>query len=205
MNYINQYGQSIGPIKIDSTWIFSKRVAALAEANREEMKYLGFTYSKNDPKDSNYVPLLARTPILGTYKRKNEDDSTTWTPCAPLNAVATVEWVVAYASLAPGEMAGVDIDRYVTIDMLKEIESELKLLISDLDEELEELTLTVTSNENRITENENSIKINRDNITALTARMTKAESDIKINADAIKEMQDNPFPNGLWLICGEVE
>lgn len=205
MNYINQYGQSIGPIKIDSTWIFSKRVAALPEASRKEMNYLGFTYSKNDPKDSSYVPLLARTPILGTYEKTNDDDTKTWVPCAPLNAVATVEWVVAYASLAPGEMAGVDIDRYVTIDTLKEVESELKLLISDLDEELEELTLTVTSNENRITENENSIKINRDNITALTTRMTKAESDIKINAGSIKEMQDNPFPDGLWLICGEVE
>lgn len=204
MNYINQYGQSIGPIKIDSTWIFSKRVPALDEADREEMKYLGFTCSKNDPKNSNYVPLLARTPILGSYERINKDGSSTWTPRAPLNAVATVEWVVAYTSLAPGEMAGIDIDNYVTIDMLKEVESELKDSISDLAEELEELTLTVTSNKNRITENEKNIKRNRDNIATLTTRMTKAELDIKTNANAIKEMQDNPFPDGLWLVCGEV-
>ena len=66
MSYINQYGQAIGPIKINSVWMLDTTVPSLQVANRKEEKYFSITQNKSDV-ETNLVPLLAATPPLGTY------------------------------------------------------------------------------------------------------------------------------------------
>ena len=74
MGYINSYGQSIGPVKIENTWAGSIQVNRDININKI---YLGFAKDPLTLKngDGNFAPLMAETPAGD----------------APKNAVATIE------------------------------------------------------------------------------------------------------------------
>lgn len=188
MGYINNYGQSLGPIKINNTWLLSYTCPALPEASRVERNYFAITNNKLNPSD--YLsPVLAATPILGTY----EDNNGIYQLCAPRNAVATVEWVAAYAALKPGEMAGVDINIFATKDDVK-----------ILQHQLDTMDKRVVDQAKEINTNKANIAINKTNIELLDTRLTANERETHKNTNDINSMLNDPFPDGIWLICGEV-
>lgn len=191
MSYINQYGQTVGPIKINNVWLTDVIIPALSDANRGEQKYFGFTHNINNITGQT-VPLVAATPPLGTYQSIDENNNVYNSLCAPRNAVATVEWVMAYASLAPGELVGIDINQYATINQIKELKTQIDTMDNRVVDQAE-----------KINKNTQNIAINTANITDLSRRMNDAESNIKSNTDTINSMLDNPFPEGFWLVCGE--
>lgn len=191
MSYINQYGQAIGPIKINNVWLTDVVIPALSDANRKEQKYFGFTHNINNITRQT-VPLMAATPPLGTYQSIDENNNVYNNLCAPRNAVATVEWVMAYASLAPGELVGIDINQYATVNQIKELQTQIDTMDSRVVDQAE-----------KINTNTQNIAINTANIADLTKRMNTAELNIANNTRTINDMLDNPFPEGFWLICGE--
>lgn len=188
MGYINNYGKSLGPIQVDTTWIINYVYPALQEASREELRYLTFSHNKLNPLDA-LSPILAATPILGTYKDKQDIIQT----CAPRNAVATVEWVVAYSSLKPGEMAGININVFATKDELKTLEQQINTLDSRVVDQSKKINL-----------NTNNISKNTFDITLLRNRVTTNEKVIQNNTQNIQSMLEDPFPDGFILVCGEV-
>jgi hypothetical protein len=159
----------------------------LLEANRAEQIYLSFTQNRSQP-DLNYTPLLAATPIIGTYK--NQDGVIA--PCAPANAVATVEWVVAYSSLAPGEMAGIDLNQYVKKD---EMEA-LKVKVSEID-------ISVTKCLGDIKNHSDELVLINNHIRELRDKDDILENKLSTQDKTIQSMINDPFPDGFILICGE--
>jgi septal ring factor EnvC (AmiA/AmiB activator) len=135
---------------------------------------------------------MAATPPLGTYQSIDENNNVYNNLCAPRNAVATVEWVMAYASLAPGQLVGIDINQYATINQIKELQTQIDTMDSRVVDQAE-----------KINKNTQNIAINTANIAELTKRMSTAELNITNNTKTINDMLDNPFPEGFWLICGE--
>lgn len=191
MSYINQYGQAIGPIKINSVWMLDTTIPSLQIANRKEEKYFSITQNKSDV-ETNLVPLLAATPPLGTYPSVDENGKTFYSLCAPRHAVATVEWVMAYASLKPGQLVGLDINQYATTNELMQLKEQVDTMDSRIVDQAE-----------KINKNQQDININKSNISSNTARITTAEKNINENTGTINDMLDNPFPEGFILICGE--
>lgn len=166
MSYINSYGQSVGPISIDTTWLSTRAIPVYTNKDEsQKYNYICFSYNKNfSTTDTDQLaPLYARTPSWGSYI--NEENKLV--PCAPLNSVATIQWVMEYASLSPGEQPGFDVNDFVTINQLQNAKDELN---------------------SKIATNTRNISINASNISKNT---------IEIN-----NIKENPFPNGLWLMCG---
>ena len=99
---------------------------------------------------------------------------------------------MAYASLAPGELVGIDINQYATVNQIKELQTQIDTMDSRVVDQAE-----------KINTNTQNIAINTANIADLTKRMNTAELNIANNTRTINDMLDNPFPEGFWLICGE--
>lgn len=215
MGYINNLGQANGPIRIDQTWIRSVIKASpenitgkLKDSNNNTIQsinrdYLAFSDSdiSNDNPGS-FTKLLAGTPVIGTYEVV-ENGETKYLPYAPLNAVATVDWVIAYASLAPGQQAGFDPDSFARKKDLEEI----NLKISDHERRIEKNTTNISINAENIRINKEAIEALRKYTDGLhegiNNRLTTAEKTVKDHENRITSIESDPFPNGLWLVCGD--
>lgn len=187
MSYIDKYGKTIGPIKIGHIWLLNHTEPAIQDV-RDAQSYLCFSANNQQPRNC-FIPLMARTPIIGTYY----DENNKLTASAPPNAVATVEWVVAYSNLAPGQKPGFDIDSFAKLDDLKKLQDR----IDKLDTTTIELWDAINANSERI-------EVNTENITNLKNRMVTAESQISQVTQQVQSMLEEPFPDGFILLCGEV-
>ena len=132
-----------------------------------------------------------------------ENGETKYLPYAPLNAVATVDWVIAYASLAPGQQAGFDPDSFARKKDLEEI----NLKISDHERRIEKNTTNISINAENIRINKEAIEALRKYTDGLhegiNNRLTTAEKTVKDHENRITSIESDPFPNGLWLVCGD--
>lgn len=185
MGYINNFGHSIGPIKINNTWI-NNCIRKDSGNDPQNRNYVVFSQSKDFPTE-NMVPLMAATPVVGTYEDKYGKLHTN----APVNAIPTIEWVLAYASLKPEDKPGLDLNDYVKQDQLIEVKN------------------NILSLEKRVSKNKEEIDKNKTIIIEINNRMSAAENNIVENRTLIEQNQNsinniinNPFPNGVWFKCG---
>lgn len=215
MGYINNLGQANGPIRIDQTWIRSviksspeNISSGTKDNNGNEIKpisrdYLAFSDSNiSNDEPGSFTKLLAGTPVIGTYAVV-EDGKTKYLPYAPLNAVATVDWVIAYASLAPGQQSGFDPDSFAR---KKDVE-EINIKISDHDRRIKDNSTKILINTENIKINKNAIEqlvIDTNNkYNNINSKLTAAEKVNKEQDNRITSIEVNPFPEGLWLICSD--
>lgn len=187
MSYINQYGQTIGPIKINNIWLLNLIEDSVPKV-RETQSYLCFTSNKSYPKSS-LALLMARTPLIGT----SFNDEGTLVTQAPGNAVATVEWVTAFAALAPGDRPGFDISNFVKKEEFLKLESHVN-----------SLEKTIIAVQSHVSTNTYNIGLNTASINSLRNRMSELETKHNTLNQTVQSMLDHPFPDGMVLICGEV-
>lgn len=185
MSYINSYGQAIGPIKLYNTWIGYYNAVDAQKNN--PINYISFSMNRSNMA-SDLTPLMAATPLLGTY----QTDKGTYELVAPKNAVATVEWVKMYAALKPGEMAGIDINQYVTQDQLVNINNSI-----------DKINYNLNNHESRIVINENKIDSLELKVELNTTNIKNNNDLINQNTNEINSIKENPFPNGVWFKCGK--
>lgn len=186
MDYISSFGHAAGPIKIRDTWI----TAALAQTYDYTGHYISFGNSKAyDSSSTLLTPLLAGTPLVGTYK----DNGKTRTK-APANAVATVEWVVAYAAGVGNGESAFNPDDYVKRTQLNEINTRLTQAESN-----------IIGLNTRVTTAENSVRNMASKVDSLDRTSALHGTDINSLKDRVTSIETNPFPNGVWFICGDSE
>lgn len=190
MDYISNYGQSAGPIKINNTWITTvvdRANTKISETQAKPTYYMSFSGQKNYTDQSVLTPLLAGTPIFGSYTDKNGEHL-----CAPSNAVATVEWVRLYTANIDTGGVVFNPDEYVKQDQMtaaltRIVNAEAKIL---------ELTSRVSAAENTVN-NMQSL------VTTLNNTVTDHALTLQQHTADIAAIKTNPFPNGLWLVCGD--
>lgn len=208
MSYINSYGVTAGPIKINKTWIntiidnkltlesFTTGEDGTKISTQKETLYC--TFSNKNPfsveEAEVYRPLLAGTPIIGTYEDTTEDGSTVLKSFAPGNAVATVQWVMAYATLAPGTL-GFDPADFVQasqfgilVDRVTALEDTTELLIS-----------TTETHTEQIAHLQQDVITNTTDIATNATHITKIHNWIVGNTD---ENYSEQYPTKFILKCG---
>lgn len=170
MGYINSYGQSIGPVKIENIW---------AGAVRSNKIYLGFAKDTwtLDQGDGNFAPLMAETPAGN----------------APKNAVATIEWVKQYATAGSSPL---DLSQYatktelanirVTLDAVQTKTQEIENNIKDYSADIESLKNSQVSLVEAIANNRQNILKNSNAVSELQ----QAQSEITNSIELIKRTVD---------------
>ena len=188
MDYISSYGQSAGPIRINLTWLSSfndKETTFNAAGQTVDTNYfvVGTQRQYNGASAKTLSPILAGTPLLGYDKNGNS--------CSPQNAVATIEWVRLYASIGEGN------DPFNPADYVKHEE----LIV--VQNSLNEIKTNINTLNNRM--NATEVIVNRvdGTVSAMSSQVNQNTNDILANKMDIKNIQENPFPNGLWLKCGD--
>lgn len=191
MGFIDNYGKAAGPIQIGSSgpWLITNKITAMEQ--EFPVKYL--TVSNNATLNisnldsftnaNDLVTLRSRTPLLGTYKTTSGN-----MPYADLNAVATVKWVMAYASLDPGDRA-IDLDSYVDYTAFNSA------------------LVRITTLENASAELEYDLDALTDQFNSFVAHADdEFVSHVRDGFDTWKTTVNNymaePFPSGLLLQCG---
>lgn len=126
-NYVSNLGYTIGPLQIEKsgTWLThsteEEAIQVVVNNNfynatilpttndvneniiteTRNIRYLAISHLKNvDSNDVQLAPLMAGHPLCGVYPSGDGYKS-----FCDINAVATVGWVMSYASLAPGDRA----------------------------------------------------------------------------------------------------
>lgn len=156
MSYINNYGQSIGPIKIENTWVGTRN---------ENKFYLSFAKDSatlQGSKDA-FVPLMAATP-----------DSN-----APSNAVATIEWVKWYTVAGSGDP--IDFSKYATRSELNAATLEIEQLRYDvnlLSDNIADYTTDINNLNTAIVRLTDLVETNRKNILSNDEDILKLDKDI---------------------------
>lgn len=204
MSYINSYGVTAGPIKINRTWLNTildnkLTISSINEDgtfNQQETLYL--TTSIKNPIEveeaGSYRPILAGTPVIGTYEEEKDDGTTILHSFAPGNAVATVQWVMAYASLAPGT-TGFDPTSFVQAEQFGLLADRVTAL-----EDTSELLLTTTETHTAQIESlQNQVQINITNIGTNKDRIKKIHNWIVGNT--LEDYTEN-YPTRFTLKCG---
>lgn len=104
--YVGPNGKTNGPIQLGNSgaWL-STSLMGIGEF-QQQIKHFNVSYDKERTK---LMVGRARTPELGTYKDENGKSQPN---CDPYS-LATVEWVMAYAALSPGERS-IDLSIYLT-------------------------------------------------------------------------------------------
>lgn len=104
--YIGPNGKTNGPIQLGNSgaWL-SSSLLGIGEF-QQQIKHFNISYDKERTK---LMVGRAKTPELGTYKDENGNSQPN---CDPYS-LATVEWVMAYAALPPGEKS-LDLSIYLT-------------------------------------------------------------------------------------------
>ena len=207
MSYFNSYGMSAGPIRINSTWIDTKldtvtTIGEIVEKDGQQVPItqdtLYLTINNRNPfqigDPVSYRPILAGTPILGTYEKENENKETVIYSFAPGNAVATVEWVMAYATLAPGKL-GFDPSDFIRADQFSKLEHRVTL-VENTTKDLIELTTKHTGEIDNLNSRVNN---NEDNIKVHANRIKKIHNWIVGNTN---EDYEEAYPTSYILKCG---
>lgn len=187
MDYISSYGQSAGPIRINLTWLSTfvdKQTTFNEYGTAVDTNYFVIGSQRQYTGETKTLtPLLAGTPILGWTE--------TGKSCAPANAVATIEWVRLYAQLGEGN------DPFNPSDYVKHEEL---ILINN---SLADIRVNVNNLNTRMNATENLVSNIEGTVNAMTSQVYKNTSDIATNKSSIESFKENPFPNGLWLKCGD--
>lgn len=191
MDYISNFGQAAGPIKISNTWLST--IIDSADTHNSSGSVVNTYYvvvgdQKQYKKNSNLAPILAGSPVLGTYK---DNDTGVTHSCAPANAVATIGWVRAYAELGEGNESFL-LDDFVKKDDMESVINRLETAESNV------LSLT-----NRVTTAENTVHNMQTIVNSLQSTVSSHALSIQQNTADITALKTNPFPNGLWLVCGD--
>lgn len=190
MDYISNYGQAAGPIKINNTWITTvvdENNTRISETQAKQTYYMSFSGQKNYTSQSVHTPLLAGTPIFGTYSDSNGEHL-----CAPGNAVATVEWVRLYtANIETGGVA-FNPDEYVKQNQM----TEALTRITNAEAKVLELT-------SRVSVAESTVSNMQSLVATLSTTVTDHALTLQQHTADIAAIKTNPFPNGLWLVCGD--
>jgi hypothetical protein len=142
---------------------------------------MSFSGQKNYTEQSVHTPLLAGTPVFGSYTDANGEHL-----CAPSNAVATVEWVRLYtANIETGGVA-FNPDEYVKQDQM----TAALTRIANAETKVLELTSRVSTAENTVNSMQSLVAILNSTVTdhALTLQQHTAD---------IAAIKTNPFPDGL--------
>lgn len=186
MGYINNYGQTIGPVKIENIWAGS--------LNRDKI-YLAFVKDVSTLKAGmgagveNFAPLLAETPASS----------------APDNAVATIEWVKQYTTVGNQQ---IDLSKFATKNELNAMRNDISTLQHKIEsmenntnyyvEELERLKNDnvkihndIEINSKNILDNANNINLIKTDINNINSITTALNQKITINtADILKNAND---------------
>ena len=169
MSYINNYGQTIGPIKIENTWIGS--------SYNSDKIYLTFAKDAETIKGGApafFAPLLAETPSVN----------------APSNAVATIEWVRKYVEAGEG---GFDLSEYAKKSELVTLNNKLtslELKVTKIEEENHSYTTDINSLKNTTTQLKESVETNKQNISANTEKINNNTNLINIVNKQMANMEN---------------
>lgn len=205
MSYINDRGFTIGPLQIQSsgTWLThsveDEIESIIGETqNIIQTKYLAFSKTRTvDSENVKLVPLMAGTPLCGTYPSGNGNR-----PFCDINAVATVGWVMTYATLAPGQQS-LDLDDII---YRKEF-NDLALRVLKNEELIDAIQRTLNSYDSRIAINKQNIDKNTERIIVLEDSLANDEVILEDHEDrlSIVEQWQTDFNDGCILIGWDKE
>lgn len=200
MPYISDSGRAIGGICLDTTWVQPLKIEYLGNNNITKTKrYLTISNSKlkefNATNDIiKLAPVIAASPDYGFHTGTlTLPDGTTQEGLvcdAPENSLVTIKWLMTYAAIDPGTTT-FNPDLFVTLDQLIVIQNKL----DDNTKKIEINTESIELIKQELVDINSQLDINTENIDTNTANIAQ-------NAEDIKNLQENPFPDGLWLICG---
>lgn len=163
-NYININGRAVGPIQLgnDGTWLCDK-ILAVGPDNKK-IKHLNFSLSLN--KDE-LIVARAKTPLMGTYK---DDEGKLQPQCDP-QSLATIEWVMAYSSLAPGDRV-IDLSIYVTKSYLENWKLNIENSAINNEKKIEEINKQLGVMSNKINSLSQGMNKLPDNLLIVCGRAT---------------------------------
>ena len=186
MSYINTTGKALGPIKVSTIWLngvykesgFIKDTQGNATTEVSYNDFLNFSYDKTG---ENLAMLRVKTPDYD----------------ADGNAVATVNFVTGW-NAASGTA---NLDNFVKKDRVDSLENYVKINeqnIANLITTTSTHTTQINSLIQKDTELGNAISVNTQNI-AINKKDIQAN---KSSIDKLNSQFNDPYPDGLILICG---